>query len=93
MYMNIDSPLSFTDARRHLSEAIDTACSTHEPIYVTRHGQPVAAIIGASDLAHLMELAEEMADIRAAKDARDEMVATGQAPIPWDEVKADLGLS
>jgi hypothetical protein len=34
-----------------------------------------------------------MADIRAAEQSRTEMAATGEAPIPWDEVKADLGLA
>jgi hypothetical protein len=37
-------------------------------------------------------LAEDMADIRAAEAARAEMKATGEQPIPWAEVKADLGL-
>ncbi len=36
--------------------------------------------------------AEDMTDIRAAA-ARTEMEATGEAPIPWAEVKADLGLT
>ncbi len=39
-----------------------------------------------------LELAEDMADIRAAEAARAEMKATGEQPIPWAEVRADLGL-
>jgi hypothetical protein len=34
-----------------------------------------------------------MADIRAAEQARAEMKATGETPIPWEVVKADLGLA
>ena len=34
-----------------------------------------------------------MADIRAAAAARAEMQATGETPIPWEQVKADLGLT
>jgi hypothetical protein len=34
-----------------------------------------------------------MADIRATEEARAELKATGEAPIPWDEVKAELGLA
>lgn len=34
-----------------------------------------------------------MADIRAAEEARREMQATGETPIPWESVKADLGLT
>jgi hypothetical protein len=33
-----------------------------------------------------------MNDILAAREARDEMRETGVTPIPWDGVKADLGL-
>ena len=40
----------------------------------------------------LLELAEDMADIRAAEAARAEMRETGKTPIPWEDVKADLGL-
>jgi len=34
-----------------------------------------------------------MADIREAERARAELQATGQIPVPWDEVKAELGLT
>jgi hypothetical protein len=50
-------------------------------------------VIDADDLRGILELAEDMADIRAAEAARAEMKATGEQPIPWDEVKADLGLA
>ena len=53
----------------------------------------MAAVIDADDLERVLELAEDMADIRAAEEARAEMKATGETPIPWDEVKADLGLA
>ncbi len=50
-------------------------------------------MIDADDLDELLELAEDMADIRAAEAAREETRATGDAPIPWEQVKADLGLT
>ncbi len=53
----------------------------------------MAAVIDADDLDRLLELAEDMTDIRAAAAARAEMEATGETPIPWAEVKADLGLT
>jgi hypothetical protein len=37
-------------------------------------------------------LAEDAADIQAAEEARAEMRETGAAPIPWERVKAELGL-
>ncbi len=52
----------------------------------------MAAIIDADDLDRLLDLAEDMSDVRAAAPARAEMAETGATPIPWDEVRADLGL-
>jgi hypothetical protein len=45
-------------------------------------------VIDADDLQGILTLA----DIRAADAAHAEMKATGETPIFWDEVKADLGL-
>ncbi len=85
--------LNISDARTQLAAIVDRARTGHEPIYVTRRGRRVAAVIDADDLDRILALAEDMADIRAAEQARAEMKATGEAPIPWDEVKADLGLA
>ncbi len=67
--------------------------STVDAYGVTQARGQLAAIIVADDLDRLIELAEHMTDIRAAAQARELMQATGEAPIPWDEVKADLGLA
>jgi len=84
--------LNVSDARSQLAAIIDRARTEHEPIYVARHGRRVAAVIDADDLDQLIELAEDMADIRAAEQARAEMEETETAAIPWETVKADLGL-
>jgi hypothetical protein len=62
-------------------------------VYLARRGRRVAAVIDADDLDLLIEAAEDVADVRAAEQARAEMRETGATPIPWDEVKADLGLT
>ncbi|MBA2560440.1 MAG: type II toxin-antitoxin system Phd/YefM family antitoxin [Propionibacteriales bacterium] len=85
--------LSISDARTQLAAIIDRARTDHQPVYVARRGRRVAAVIDPDDLDRLIDLAEDMADIRAAEQARAEMQATGAAPIPWEEVKADLGLT
>jgi prevent-host-death family protein len=91
--MSTAESFNVTDARKQLATIIDLARSVHEPVYVTRRGRRVAAVIDAEDLDRILELAEDMADIRAAEAARAEMQATGETPIPWEQVKADLGLS
>jgi len=86
-------PVSVSDARQDLASIIDRARQEHAPVYLARRGRRVAAVIDADDLDALLELAEDMIDIRAAVAARAEMTATGAEPIPWERVKADLGLT
>jgi prevent-host-death family protein len=90
--MDTTESLNITEARKRLAAIIDQARTEHEPVYLTRHGRRVAAVIDADDLEGILELAEDMADIRAAEAARAEMTATEEQPIPWAKVKADLGL-
>jgi prevent-host-death family protein len=91
--MDDKSSFGVSEARSQLSWIVQRATTQHEPIYLERHGRRVAAVIDAGDLDRLIELSEDMADIRAAQEARDEMRATGEEPIPWDQVKAELGLT
>ena len=90
--MSISEPFNITDARKQLAKIIDQARADHEPVYLTKRGHRVAAVIDADDLDGIMALAEDMADIRAAEQARAEMRVTGETPIPWERVKVDLGL-
>jgi prevent-host-death family protein len=91
--MSLDELLSVSEARKQLASIVDRARAEHAPVYLARRGQRVAAVIDADDLDEIIELAEEMSDIRAAEEARAEMRTTGQTPIPWEQVKADLGLT
>lgn len=91
--MSIGETLTVSGARQQLAAVIDRVRTEHTPIYLARRGQRVAAVIDADDLDEVLRLAEDMADIRAAAAARAQMQATGEAPIPWEQVKADLGLT
>ncbi|HEY5195825.1 MAG TPA: type II toxin-antitoxin system Phd/YefM family antitoxin [Solirubrobacteraceae bacterium] len=91
--MSDEPTVTVSEARGSLAAMIDRARAEHEPIYLARRGRRVAALIDADDLDELLELAEDMADIRAAEAARAEMRATGETPIPWEQAKADLGLT
>ena len=83
--------LTVTHARARLADVVDEARVKHDPIYLTRRGQRVAAVIDADDLQRLIEAAEDLADIGAARAAREEIASEGT--IPWEAVKADLGLA
>lgn len=78
-------------ARDRFADVVDRARMEREPVYLTRHGRRVAAVVDATVLAALVEDAEDLADIRAAAAARAEIVA-GTAAVPWEQVKVDLGL-
>ena len=83
----LDLPVSV--ACSQLDEIVDDASARHEPVFLTRRGRRVAAVIDADDLERLTQAAEDLADIEAADAARAEIAKHGT--IPWDEVKADLG--
>jgi antitoxin Phd len=86
------SEMTVSDARARLADVVDSARVEHNPVYLTRRGQRVAAVIDADDLDRLIAAAEDLADLEDAAAARAEM-ADGHAPIPWEQVKADLGLA
>ena len=85
--------LTVTEARARLSDVVDEARVAHNPVFLTRRGRRIAAVIDAGQLAELIEAAEDLADIQAAAAARAEMAESGDGPIPWEQVKADLGLA
>lgn len=86
------SDISVSDARARLADVVDAARVRHDPIYLTRRGRRVAAVIDADDLDRLIAAAEAFSDIESAQAARTE-IAGGDPAIPWDQVKADLGLA
>lgn len=84
--------LTVSEARARLADVVDEARVTREPVYLTRRGRRVAAVVDGAYLDWLIELAEDRLDVEAAQAARDEMAESGESAIPWDQVKADLGL-
>ena len=80
--------VAVSDARSRLAEIIDEARRSREPVYVTRRGRRVAVIVDADLYDQLIEEAEDTLDRRELVAAQDE-----DDYVPWDEVKADLGLA
>jgi prevent-host-death family protein len=86
------SEMTVSAARARFADVVDAARVGHDPVYLTRRGRRVAAVIDAEDLDRLISAAEDLADIEAAASARAEMDG-GESAIPWERVKADLGLA
>jgi prevent-host-death family protein len=79
--------LAVSEARQHLAAAIEETRRTGEPVYVTRRGQRVAVIVDADTYDRVVATAEDAIDLLEFEVARAE-----DDYVPWDEVKADLGL-
>ncbi|MGN6125854.1 MAG: type II toxin-antitoxin system prevent-host-death family antitoxin [Humibacter sp.] len=84
------SQIAITDARDHLAAVVDDA--RREPVYLMRRNRRVAAVVDAETLSQLLEDAEELADIRAVDEAWVETERLGETPVPWEDVKRELGL-
>lgn len=81
------SDVAVSEARSRLAEIIDEARRSHDPVYLTRRGRRVAVILDSDLYDQVVEDAEDALDRRELEAARDE-----DDYVPWDEVKADLGL-
>jgi antitoxin Phd len=80
--------LAVSEARDHLAAVIDEARRSGEPAFITRRGRRVAVIVDVEAYERVIDAAEDAADRRELEAARDE-----DDYVPWDEVKADLGLT
>ena len=68
-------------------------------VYITEHGERLAAIVPAGIAAELERLSpdeiagllEDFADAAAAREARASVEA-GEPLIPWEQIKAEAGL-
>ncbi len=85
--------MTVTEARARLADVVDDARVGHDPVFLTRRGRRVAAVIDADDLERLIEAAEDLADIRAAALARQELSGSDAEPVSLEQIKADLGLA
>ena len=70
------------------AELIDATRRSGDPVFVTRRGRRVAVILDPEVYEQLLEDAEEALDLAELRAARED-----DDYIPWDEVKADLGLA
>ncbi len=85
--------LPISEAKRQLGALVDRAHLGHEPVYLSKRGRRVVALVDADEYDRLLELAEDAAGAEAAANARRELEETAATPIPWEEVEAELGLT
>jgi prevent-host-death family protein len=87
---NVSGPkhLSITRARREFAELVNRVAYSGERIVVERRGKGVMALVSVEDL-ELLERIEDKIDLR---EARKRLADRDDNSIPWEEVKAKLGL-
>ncbi|MBI2320538.1 MAG: type II toxin-antitoxin system Phd/YefM family antitoxin [Chloroflexi bacterium] len=76
-------------ARDQFAEVVNRAAYGKERIILTRRGKPLAAIVPLDDVELLREL-EDRIDLEEARAALEEVKREGA--VPWEKIKADLGL-
>lgn len=79
--------VAVSEARNRLAEVIDDTRRSGEPVSVTKHGRRVAVILSSEAFDQLVDRADELDDRRELEASRAE-----DDYVPWDEVKAALGL-
>jgi prevent-host-death family protein len=87
MYIRGMETVSAAEARQHLAEVIERA--SHTPVTIERRGERAAIIVSPQEYDRLMEALEDVEDAAAF----DAALAEEGENIPWDQVKADLGLA
>ena len=87
MYDSYMKELPVSEARNRLADVIEEARLSGEPISVTRRGRRVAVIMDPDTFERLVDIAEDVDDRRELAEvlAEDDFV-------PWNEVKAALGI-
>lgn len=81
--------VSISEARQDFAELVNRAAYGRERVRVVRRGRAVAAIVPIEDVEALERLEDEL-DLQAALEALAD--PENAVPIPWEQVKADLGL-
>lgn len=87
LYDSYMTERTVSDAREHLADVIASASRSGDPVYLTRRGKPVAVVVDPALFERLLSDAEDALDRAELAIAREE-----DDYVPWDQVKAELGL-
>ncbi len=85
--------ISVSEAKQQLGQIVDRAHLAKEAVVLTKHGREVVVVIDAQTFFNLVEQLEDLEDARDAQLALEELEQDGGKTIPWEQVKAELGLT
>ena len=78
-----------SDLREQLAAVIDELAVHGKAVKLTRHGQPVAVLMGYAAFEALLDDLDDADDYRALAELDD---ADDDETLPWELAKRDLGL-
>ena len=84
--------LTTTQARDAFSALLKRVATGGERVILHRRGEDLAALIPMEDLRLLERLVAQEEDRLDVEDARRVLADPNEAPISWDQMKAELGL-
>ncbi|HZI98362.1 MAG TPA: type II toxin-antitoxin system Phd/YefM family antitoxin [Actinomycetales bacterium] len=79
--------MNVSAARENLSAAVEKART--EAVFLERYGRPAAVLVSPERYEELMVALEDAEDVAAF----DAAMAEEGPDLPWEQVKADLGLA
>jgi len=82
---------SCAEAREHFEDLLDRAVKRKERVLLTRRGKPVAALVPIGDV-EFLEAIEDLLEAEEYRRAKEEFERSGEATIPWERIKAELGI-
>ena len=84
--------VGIAEFRNDMADALNRVAYSGDRVILERRGKPVAALVSVEDL-ELLETLEDREDVRAARKVGcGRWERTGEKPIPWEQVKEELGL-
>lgn len=85
--------VSITEARKQLTTLPDRLAKGRSEVVITRHGEPVLALLPWETYEAIVETLEIMADEQLMAELRKSvMEAAAGKTIAWERVKSDPGL-
>ncbi len=72
--------------RENLAEVVDATRRSGEPLYLTKHGKPIAVLVDYELFENVVERLEDYMDLETLAETE------GEIGIPWEQVKRELGL-
>jgi len=84
--------MSVAEARKEFAEVINRASYARERTIISRHDQPVAAIISIDELRLLDALIERYEDEQDVADAKAALLEAHEDRVGWDAIKREFGI-